>query len=292
MLRIASSVPCCTSIRCDTGRRIASEAQGDDDASVTSEAKDLFDLTGKVAVVTGGSRGLGKAMVEAFARRGADVVVASRKLPACEMLAQEVAAETGRRAIGVACHVGHWGQCDELYERVYDEFGRCDILVNNAGMSPLYDSLTEVSEALFTKVIDVNLKGPFRLSALFGERMAAEDGGSIINVSSVAAVRPTPNEATYGAAKSGLNNLTVSFSRAYAPKVRVNCIMPGPFMTDISKAWDLDDFAERARNDIPLQRGGEPDEVVGAALYFASDASAYTTGAVLKIDGGTAFSPA
>ena len=256
------------------------------------DTSDLFDLTGKVAVVTGGSRGLGKAMVEAFARRGADVVITSRKLPACEMLADAVREETGRRALGIACHVGYWDQCDELFERVYETFGRCDVLVNNAGMSPLYDSLGEVSEALYDKVLDVNLKGPFRLSALFGERMAAEDGGSIINVSSVAAVRPTPNEAAYGAAKSGLNNLTVSFARAYAPKVRVNCIMPGPFLTDISKAWDLDEFADRARNDIPLQRGGEPEEVVGAALYFASAASAYTTGAVLKIDGGTAFSPA
>lgn len=258
----------------------------------SASAPNPFDLTGKVAVVTGGSRGLGKAMVEAFARQGADVVITSRKLPACEMLAQAVEEETGRRALGVACHVGYWEQCNELYEQVYDSFGRCDILVNNAGMSPLYDSLGEVSESLFDKVIDVNLKGPFRLSALFGERMAAEHGGSIINVSSVAAVRPTPNEAAYGAAKSGLNNMTVSFSRALAPKVRVNSIMPGPFLTDISKAWDLDAFAETAKTDIPLQRGGEPEEVVGAALYFASSASAYTTGAVLKIDGGVAFSPA
>ncbi len=253
---------------------------------------DLFDLTGKVAVVTGGSRGLGRAMVEAFARHGADVVIASRKLSACEILAEAVADETGRRAIGVECHVGYWEQCNDLCDRVYDEFGRCDVLVNNAGMSPLYDSLGEVSESLFDKVIDVNLKGPFRLSAAFGERMAAAGGGSIINVSSIAAVQATPNEAAYGAAKSGLNSLTTSFAHAYAPNVRVNCIMPGPFMTDISKAWDLDAFAERARNDIPLQRGGEPHEVVGAALYFASDASTYTTGAVLKIDGGTAFSPA
>ncbi|MCP4226258.1 MAG: SDR family oxidoreductase, partial [Actinomycetia bacterium] len=187
---------------------------------------------------------------------------------------------------------GHWDQCDQLFEFVYETFGRCDVLVNNAGMSPLYDSLGSVTEALYDKVLDVNLKGPFRLSALFGERMAAEDGGSIINVSSVAAVQPSPIEATYGAAKAGLNNMTISFARAYGPKVRVNTIMPGPFLTDISKAWDLEAFAERAANDIPLGRGGEPDEVVGAALYFASAASSYTTGSVLKIDGGTAFSPA
>lgn len=263
-----------------------------EDALVSNAANDMFDLRGKVAVVTGGSRGLGKAMIKAFAAHGADVVIASRKLPACEMLAAEVAAETDRRALGLACHVGHWDDCEMLYQRVYEEFGRCDILVNNAGMSPLYDSLGEVSEALFDKVIDVNLKGPFRLSALFGERMAAEEGGSIINVSSVAAVRPTPNEAAYGAAKSALNNLTISMSRAFAPAVRVNTIMPGPFLTDISKAWDLEAFSEMAKREIPLQRGGQPEEVVAAALYFASAASSYTTGAVLKIDGGSAFSPA
>ncbi len=251
-----------------------------------------FDMTDKVVVVTGGSRGLGRAMVAGFAARGADVVITSRKLPACEMLAQEVTEKTGRRALGLACHVGYWDQCDQLFDTVYQEFGRCDVLINNAGMSPLYDSLSQVTEALFQKVMDVNLKGPFRLSARFGEKMAADGGGSIINVSSVAAVKPTPDEAVYGAAKAGLNNLTTSLSRAYAPTVRVNAIMPGPFLTDISKAWDLDAFTERAKNDIPLQRGGQADEVVGAALYFASAASSYTTGAVLKIDGGLAFSPA
>jgi NAD(P)-dependent dehydrogenase (short-subunit alcohol dehydrogenase family) len=249
---------------------------------------DAFDMTDKVVVVTGGSRGLGKSMVEAFARRGADVVITSRKAPACEMLADQVAEETGRRALGIACHVGYWDQCDELFETVYREFGRCDVLVNNAGMSPLYESLGSVTEELFDKVIDVNLKGTFRLSALFGERMVADGGGSIINVSSIAAVQASPNEAIYGAAKAGINNMTVSFATALGPTVRVNTIMPGPFMTDISKAWDLDAFAKRAEEQIPLGRGGEPDEVVGAALYFASSASSYTTGSVLKIDGGIA----
>ncbi len=251
---------------------------------------DAFDMTDRVVVVTGGSRGLGRAMVEGFARRGADVVITSRKLPACEMLAQQVTEETGRRALGVACHVGHWDQCDQLFETVYQEFGRCDVLVNNAGMSPLYESLGSVTEALFDKVLAVNLKGPFRLSALFGERMAADGGGSIINVSSIAAVEAAPNEAIYGAAKAGVNNLTVSLAHALGPTVRVNTIMPGPFLTDISKAWDQEVFAKRAEETIPLRRGGQPDEVVGAALYFASDASPYTTGAVLKIDGGLAAS--
>ncbi|MFT7600592.1 MAG: NAD(P)-dependent dehydrogenase (short-subunit alcohol dehydrogenase family) [Acidimicrobiales bacterium] len=247
------------------------------------------DLTGKVAVVTGGSRGMGREMIKAFAAAGADVVIASRKFDACAILAKEVEKETGRKALPVECHVGYWEQCNDLADKVYEEFGRCDILVNNAGMSPLYDSVADISESLYDKVFDVNLKGPFRLMALFGDRMAKADGGSIINVSSVAAVRPTPNEATYGAAKAGLNALTLSLAREYGPKVRVNCIMPGPFLTDISKAWDLDEFNRVAQDTIALQRGGEPHEVVGAALYFASDLSSYTTGAILKIDGGAVY---
>lgn len=252
---------------------------------------DRFDLEGRVAVVTGGSRGLGREMVMAFAHHGADVVIASRKLDACEELAEEVRETTGRRAVPVACHVGYWEQCDELIDRVYAELGRMDVLVNNAGLSPLYSSLVEVTEQLYDKVLDVNLKGPFRLCALGGARMAEAGGGSIINVSSIAAVEPTPTETAYGAAKAALNALTLSFARAYAPSVRVNGIMPGPFLTDISKAWDLDAFEQTARARIPLQRGGRADEIVGTALYLASEASSYTTGAIIKVDGGAAWSP-
>ncbi len=251
----------------------------------------LFDLSDKVAVVTGGSRGLGRQMALAFARNGAQVVVASRKGDACEALAKEIREQTGRRAVGHAFHAGRWEDCDALADRAWEVFGRVDVLVNNAGSSPLYPSLVEVSEELWDKVLAVNLRGPFRLCSLFGTRMAEQAGGSIINVSSTAAVQPTPVEAPYGAAKAGLNNLTLSMARAFAPRVRVNCIMPGPFLTDISKAWDLEAFEKAARQNIPLRRGGQPHEIVGAALYLASDASSYTTGAVLKIDGGAVFPP-
>jgi NAD(P)-dependent dehydrogenase (short-subunit alcohol dehydrogenase family) len=252
----------------------------------------LFDLTGRVAVVTGGSRGLGRAMVLALAAHGADVAIASRKVDACEVVAAEVREATGRRALAVGCHVGRWEQCDALVERVEAELGPIGVLVNNAGMSPLYPSLPGVSEDLFDKVMAVNLKGPFRLAALIGDHMAAGAGGSIINVSSVASLQPSPVELPYAAAKAGLNALTVGLAHAFAPKVRVNTLMPGPFLTDISKAWDLDEFAETARRFIPLGRGGQPEEVVGAALYLASDASSYTTGATIKIDGGAAWAGA
>jgi NAD(P)-dependent dehydrogenase (short-subunit alcohol dehydrogenase family) len=252
-----------------------------------STAQDAFDLSGKVAVVTGGSRGLGREMVRAFARHGADVVIASRKREACEALAGEIGAETGRAALAVQCHVGHWSDCDALVERCYERFGRVDVLVNNAGVSPLYPSLPEISQDLFDKVIAVNLRGPFRLASLVGTRMARGNGGSIINVSSIAAVRPTPLEVPYAAAKAGLNALTLALARAFAPRVRVNCIMPGPFLTDIAKAWSPEMLRGLARA-VPLGRGGEPHEIVGAALYLASDASSFTTGAVLQVDGGAA----
>ena len=255
-------------------------------------ANQIFDLSGKVVVITGGSRGLGAEMAKVFAAHGADLVIASRKLDNCETLAEEISAETGRKCVPAAYHAGNWDDGETLAELAIQEFGHIDVLVNNAGMSPLYENLVSVTEALYDKVLDVNLRGPFRLSALVGEHMAQGNGGSIINVSSVAAVRPTPNELPYGMAKSGVHALTLGLARAYAPKVRANCIMPGPFLTDISKAWDLEAFQKNAEANIPLARGGEPDEVVGAALYFASDASSYTTGAILKIDGGSAWQPA
>ena len=183
--------------------------------------------------------------------------------------------------------MGRWDDCDALVHAAYAHFGKVDILINNAGMSPLYGKLSEVSEAMFDKVVSLNLKGPYRLSALIGERMAEGEGGSIINISSVAAANPAPTAEPYGAAKAGLNNLTRSFAFAFGPKVRVNSIMAGPLLTDISKAWDMEAFKERTATRMALRRGGEPEEVIGAALYFASRASAFTTGAVLRIDGGT-----
>ncbi len=242
-------------------------------------------LAGKVALVTGGSRGLGRAIVLAFAAAGADVVIASRKLENCRAVAAEVEAN-GRRALPVACHVGHWDEVDGLVEHAYGELGRVDVLVNNAGMSPLYPDVTAVSEELWDKVLGVNLKGPFRLTALVGTRMAAGPyGGSIINVSSTGSLRPAPHMLPYDAAKAGLNALTEGFAKAFGPTVRVNCIMAGPFLTDISKAWDQSTI-ERGMRHHALRRAGEAEEIVGAALYFATDASSYTTGAILRVDGG------
>ncbi|GIL34106.1 SDR family NAD(P)-dependent oxidoreductase [Phycicoccus sp. DTK01] len=245
----------------------------------------LFDLTGRVALVTGGSRGLGYAMARGFAHAGADVVIASRDEAACERAARVLAAESGRRVLGVGAHVGRWASLETLVERCYEEFPAIDVLVNNAGMSPLYDSPTSVSEELFDKVVAVNLKGPFRLSALVAERMTAGSGGSIINISSAGSMHPRPHILPYAAAKAGLNALTQGMAFAYGPSVRVNAIVAGTFLSDVSRSWDPEVFARRSAA-FALGRGGDPDEIVGTALYLASDASSYTTGSLLVVDGG------
>jgi NAD(P)-dependent dehydrogenase (short-subunit alcohol dehydrogenase family) len=244
-----------------------------------------FDLTDRVAMVTGGSRGLGAAMVRGFAAAGAHVVIASRNAESCRALADEVKQHTGRRALAVGCHVGHWDELAGLVDTTYAAFGKVDVLVNNAGMSPLYPDIGSITEALWDKVFDVNLKGPFRLSQLIGNRMVEAGGGAIINISTAGTLKPRPNIVPYAAAKAGVNVLTEALAHAFGPTVRVNAIVPGTFFSDISKAWDMEQFA-RDSEAFALRRGGEVEEIVGAALYLASDAASYTTGALLRVDGG------
>jgi NAD(P)-dependent dehydrogenase (short-subunit alcohol dehydrogenase family) len=247
---------------------------------------DRFDLSGRTALVTGGSRGIGRAAAQALAEAGADVIVASRDEASCRRAADEIAAATGRRAFRHACHVGHWDELDGLAEAAWRYTGRLDILVNNAGMSPLYDRATDVTEELFDKVVGVNLKGPFRLTAVIGSKMAERaGGGSIINVSSVGGIRPQPDTIPYSAAKAGLNAMTVAFAHALGPAVRVNAVAPGRFLTDVSKHWDPEQL--RAASALTaLRRAGMPEEMAGAIVYLASDAASYTTGALLQVDGG------
>ncbi len=253
----------------------------------TAEARvDELDMTGKSVLITGGSRGLGREMALGFARHGADIAIVSRKLDACIKTAKEVES-IGVKAFPYAAHAADWQGLDNMVNAVYGALGKVDVLINNAGMSPLYPSLDEITEELFDKVVGVNLKGPFRLSANIGARMMKGDGGSIINISSTSSVTKSPDSEPYGAAKAGLNAITRSFAAAYGPKVRVNCIMAGPFLTDISQAWDMDAFNRRAEAMIPMQRGGEPDEIVGAALYLASALAGFTTGAIIAVDGGS-----
>jgi NAD(P)-dependent dehydrogenase (short-subunit alcohol dehydrogenase family) len=249
-------------------------------------ADEVFDLTGKVVVVTGGSRGLGKEIAFAVARQGADVVAASRKLDNCEQVAEDITKETGRETMAYAVHVGRWDELEPFVDAVYDRFGRVDVLFNNAGMSPVYDKLTDVSEKLFDSVINLNFKGPFRLAALIGERMYAAGGGSIVNVSSSGSIRPKGKIIPYAGAKAALNAMSEGLAEGLGPRVRVNTLMPGTFQTDVSKAWDFDAVAEDRKQYTALQRVGQPPEIIGAALFLASDASSYTSGTIIRVDGG------
>ena len=240
-----------------------------------------FDLSGKIALVTGGSRGLGHQMVTAFAERGADCIIASRKLENCETVADQVRA-LGRRAMAVQLHAAKWPSIDAMIEQVYAEWGRIDILVNNAGMSPAVPS-HEVTEELFDSVVGLNFKGPFRLASQVAKRMADGEGGVIINVTSSGSLMPLPGIVPYGSAKAALNAMSRSLAAEYGPKVRVNTLSPGPFLTDIAKAWTQE---MRAESDNALGRPGNPQEIVSAALFLASPASSFTTGAIVRVDGG------
>jgi len=241
----------------------------------------LFDFTGQVVLVTGGSRGLGYQMVRAFAERGADCIIASRKLDNCEAVAEEVRG-LGRRALAIEMHAAKWDSIDAALERIYDEFGRIDILVNNAGMGPAARS-HEVSEGLFDSVVGLNFKGPFRLASTVAKRMADGDGGVIVNVTSSGSLLPLPHVVPYGSAKAALNAMSRSLAAEYGPKVRVNTLSPGPFLTDISKAWSEED---RESSDNALGRPGRPEEIVSAALFLASPSSTFVTGALVRVDGG------
>lgn len=255
--------------------------------TTTASGSDPFAMVGKSVFITGGSRGLGFEMAKGFAHAGANVVIASRKLEACETAAREVERLGSGTALPMALHVGKWDALEGAVVDAWNHFGRIDVLINNAGMSPVAPSIVDTSEALFDKVVEVNLKGPFRLAALMGTRMVEAGGGSIINISSTGAIRPQPHSAPYAAAKAGLNALTTALAFEYGPTVRVNCIMAGPFETDIAKAWsDEEKAAYTIKSGSALRRLGRPEEIVSTALYLASDASSYTTGAMIRVDGG------
>jgi NAD(P)-dependent dehydrogenase (short-subunit alcohol dehydrogenase family) len=240
---------------------------------------------GKVVVVTGASKGLGRAMALGFAEAGADVVVSSRKLDACEVVAKEIRA-LGQRSLAVACHVADWTQCQILIDEAVGAFGRIDVLVNNAGIAPVPPSLAGVTSDLFDKTIGVNLKGPLRLSALAAEHMPA--GGAIINISSKASTHPSPFTVVYAAAKAGLNALTVASAQEYGPRgIRVNCIICGTFDTDsLRSSLPNEEAAVAAASRVSVGRIAHADEIVGAALFLASDASSYVNGETIVLDGG------
>lgn len=242
-------------------------------------------LEGRVALVTGATRGLGRAIALALAESGATVVVSSRKADACGRVAAEITDATGVKAHPLALHVGDWDAIGPAVDGIVTDLGRIDVLVNNAGIAPLAPTSSDVTEALFDKTVEVNLKGPFRLMAVAGAHMRSAGGGSIINISSIGAERPSPQEAAYAASKNGLNALTRAFAQEYAPTVRVNCVMPGAFATDMASDWD-DEFLGLVTHRLPAARLGDPRELAGLVVHLASDISGYTTGALIPVDGG------
>ena len=240
---------------------------------------------GKVVLVTGGSKGLGRAMALGFAEAGADLVVASRKLAPCQAVADEVRA-LGGKALAVACHVGDWQQCEALVAAAVAEFGRVDVLVNNAGIAPVPGSVGGVTSELFDKTIAVNLKGPLRLTALAAAHMPP--GGAVINISSKASLHPTPSTLVYAAAKAGLNAVTKATAQELGPRgIRVNAIVCGTFHTDsLHRSLPTEALRARMADRISLGRIASATEIVGTALFLASDASSYLNGELILLDGG------
>ncbi len=246
-----------------------------------------FALTDKVAIVTGGSRGIGRAIALAFSRAGAAVVVASRKQEGVEAVAAEIRA-AGGRALAVAAHVGQEEAVAALVERTVESFGGVDIVVNNAGTNPHFGPLLTASPAQWDKILEVNLRGAFLLSRQAVPHMKARGGGKILNVASLAGLRPSPGMGVYSVSKAGLIMLTQVLARELGPdKIQVNAIAPGVIKTRLSRAlWEAPAMADGLAASTPLGRLGEVDDVVGAALYLVSPLSDYVTGEVIVIDGG------
>ena len=250
---------------------------------------DVFSLAGKVALVTGGSRGIGKAIAVGLAKFGADVVVTSRKLPDLEEVATEIKS-LGRKSLAVATHVGRMDEIAALVPRVKDEFGRIDILVNNAATNPTMDPALDVEERAWDSIMNLNLKGLFFLSQAVARVMKEQGGGTIINVASVAGITPDILP-VYSISKAGVIMATKVMAQQWAQyNIRANALAPGLIKTRFSQAlWDNEDILQGAMLFTPMRRPGEPDEMVGSVVFLASDASSYVTGHVLVADGGVAI---
>jgi NAD(P)-dependent dehydrogenase (short-subunit alcohol dehydrogenase family) len=249
----------------------------------------LFDLSGRTVLVTGSTKGIGRAMVEGCARAGATVVVSSRKQDLCDQVAAEIAETTGATTFGVACHVGDWDSIPGIVESIIERTGRIDVLVNNAGISPSRSTVADMPLDLWRKIFSVNLEGPLRMSQCIAPHMRDNGGGSIINIATMAAYSGGSTVNAYGASKAALVNLTKSMAQEWAPwKVRVNVLAPGPFLSEMVEgaARTSPGFLDLIAGGTYQKRVADPEEIVGPVVYLASDASSYVTGDDISVSGG------
>jgi NAD(P)-dependent dehydrogenase (short-subunit alcohol dehydrogenase family) len=250
-------------------------------------ATSLFDLSGRVALVTGASRGIGEATARLLAEQGAHVVVSSRKQADLDRVAAEIV-QAGGKATPIAAHQGDSAALAELMRRVSAELGRLDILVNNAATNPHFGHIADTDMGMVDKTLQVNVKGYFELSALAAKAMRAGGGGAIVNVASINGVRPALFQGIYSITKAAVINMTQAFARECGPwKVRVNAVLPGLTDTKFASAITGNEAIRKSFTDqLPLQRMAQPEEIAPAVLYLASDASSYVTGTTLVVDGG------
>jgi NAD(P)-dependent dehydrogenase (short-subunit alcohol dehydrogenase family) len=250
---------------------------------------DPFNLSGRVAIVTGSTKGIGRAMVQGLAEAGAAVVVSSRKQDLCDQVAKEIGNLTGATAIGLACHVGEWDQIQGFIDEVHERLGRIDVLVNNAGINPAHKSATEMDLAFWRKVFSVNVEGPLRMAQLVAPIMRDHGGGSIINIATMAAYSGGARICAYGASKAALVNLTKSMAQELASwKVRVNALAPGPFLSEMVEGVERNEpgYKDMLADLTYMRRIADPMEIVGPVLYLASDASSFVTGDEIAVCGG------
>ncbi len=246
-----------------------------------------FDLDGKMALVTGASRGIGAAAAGILAAHGAHVILSSRKEGACEEVAEAIRAKGGK-ASALACHIGEMDDITAAFEAIEKAHGRLDILVNNAATNPYFGPIVDTDLGAFQKTVDVNIRGYFFMCALGAKLMAKNGGGSIINVASVNGAIPAAMQGIYSITKAAVRSMTKAFAKECAPQgVRVNAILPGATDTKFAAALVQNPaILKMALQHIPMNRVAQPEEIVGAILYLASPAASYTTGAEINVDGG------
>ena len=249
--------------------------------------KKMFDLTGKIALVTGGSRGIGEAIARCLAEYGAHVIVSSRKAEGCEAVASSIRS-AGGKAEALPCHIGELDQIAKIYDDIQQRHGRLDILVNNAATNPHFGPVWETDPGAFQKTVDVNIRGYYFMSSRAVAMMIKQQSGSIVNVSSVNGVIPGPLQGIYSITKAAILSMTKSFAKECGPHgVRVNALLPG--LTDTKFAATIiknDQILPRMLQHVPMGRVAQPDEMAGAVLYLVSNAGSYATGVCLNVDGG------